>query len=468
MRLAGPGSGSRNGLLMSSVSYRTESPYTPHDAYRPVDTQLDRPLRILIPSYRSHPHTGGQGVYLRFLTRALVDLGHTVDVMSGPPYPDLDPRVGLIKLESLDLYAKPKVWMGFPAVPDRAWRDPIDAYEYISHISGAFAEPTTFGMRMVRYLRDHKDDYDIVHDNQTLCRGLLDIQAMGIPVIAALHHPITRDRRISIAAANTISLRLLVRRWYSFLGKQIKVARQIENLTVCSLSTKRDASEDFKIPPERMELVYLGIDSATFRPLTDIPRRTNRLITTASADVPLKGLVYLIEAYSDLLKTRPDLELMVIGKLREGNTADMLDRLGIRDRVRFVSDLSFEEIAGLYAEATVAVCPSVYEGFGLPAGEAMACGVPVVSTTGGSLPEVVGDAGLLVPPKDPAALAQAIGSLLDDPAERARLSEAGRARITQHFTWDNTARKLCQIYYRTLSSPRWAAHAHRQPRIAPA
>lgn len=465
MRLAGPGSGSRNGLLMSSVSYRTESPYTPHDAYRPVDTQLDRPLRILIPSYRSHPHTGGQGVYLRFLTRALVDLGHTVDVMSGPPYPDLDPRVGLIKLESLDLYAKPKVWMGFPAVPDRAWRDPIDAYEYISHISGAFAEPTTFGMRMVRYLRDHKDDYDIVHDNQTLCRGLLDIQAMGIPVIAALHHPITRDRRISIAAANTISLRLLVRRWYSFLGKQIKVARQLDPVIVVSESTRRDVARDFGIAPERLDLVYHGVDSELFRPLPDVPRHPRRLITTASADVPLKGLIYLVEAYHQLLQTYPDLELMVVGKLREGATAQRLDALGIRDRVQFVSDLTFEDIVKLYAEAAIAVCPSVYEGFGFPAAEAMACGLPLVSTSGGSLPEVVGEAGLVVPPKDPGALVDAISTLLDDDDLRNRLGQDGRERVLRHFPWEKTARKVSQIYYRLLSSPEWSAHANRRSQI---
>ncbi len=457
--------GAVSGHIMATTSYRTDSPYTPHDAYRPAEALLDRPLRILIPSYRSHKYTGGQGVYLRFMTRALADYGHQVDVISGPPYPDLDPRVGLIKLDSLDLYAKPKVFLGLPAMPKRAFTSRVDFYEYVSHISGAFAEPTTFGMRMAAYLRDNLDKYDVVHDNQTLCNGLLSIQKMGMPVVGTIHHPITRDRRISVDAADTLSLRLLVKRWYSFVDKQIKVARQLDPLVVVSESTRRDVARDFGIPAERLELVYHGIDTELFRPMPEIERKPNRLITTASADVPLKGLIYLIKAYHELLQRYPDLELMVIGKLREGATANLLDSLSMRDKVTFVSDLTFEDITRLYAEATIAVCPSVYEGFGFPAGEAMACGVPVVSTSGGSLPEVVGDAGLQVPPKDPAALAQAIGTLLDDDDLRTRLAGDGRDRMLRHFQWEGAARKVTQIYYRLLASPHWKAHANHRPQI---
>ncbi len=451
---------------MTVASYRTDNPYTPHDAFRPLEPRFDRPLRILISSYRSHPYTGGQGVYMRFLTRALADMGHTVDVISGPPYPELDARVGLIKLDSLDLYAQPKTSLGIPAMPARAWRDYIDFYEYISHVTGAFPEPETFGMRMARYLRGREGDYDIVHDNQTLCSGLLDLQRRGMSVVGALHHPITRDRQISLDHEPSFWMRLLVKRWYSFLDRQIQVARQLDPLMVCSNSTKRDAAVDFGLAPERLELVYLGIDTELFRPLPHIPRAPQRLITTASADVPLKGLIYLIEAYAALLPEHPDLDLMVIGKLREGQTSALLDRLGIRDKVTFVSGLTFEEIAELYAQATIAVSPSVYEGFGFPAGEAMACGVPLVSTSGGSLPEVVGDAGLQVPPRDAPALAKAIASLLTDPARRETLARLGRERITRQFTWARTARKVTQIYHRVLSSRQWSANAHHRPQIA--
>ncbi|MFP3944888.1 MAG: glycosyltransferase family 4 protein [Alphaproteobacteria bacterium] len=439
---------------MDEVSQLAESQAAP--------AQAERPLRILMPSYRSHPFTGGQGVYMRLVTRALVEIGHRVDVISGPPYPELDPRVGLIKLPSLDLYAQPKVFMGLPAMPRRAFRNFVDFYEYMAHISGAFPEPNTFGMRMVRYMRGRIGDYDIVHDNQTLCWGLLKLRRMGLPVVGTIHHPITRDRRISIDAADTISLNLLVRRWYSFLNMQIKVARKLDPLVVVSHSTRRDVAADFKVPPERMTVVHHGIDTERFRPLPHIERRSNLLITTASADVPLKGLIYLVEAYAKLLDDHPDLELLVIGKLREGHTERTLRRLGLMDKVHFVSGISDEELAEQYASATLAVSPSVYEGFGFPAGEAMACGVPTVATTGGSLPEVVGDAGIQVPVKDPDALAAAIDALLRDPARRAELGAAGRRRMLERFRWHRAAHELTGVYYRALNiAPR---HADREAR----
>jgi len=419
-----------------------------------------------MPSYRSHPFTGGQGVYMRHVTKALAEMGHHVDVISGPPYPELDPRVGLIKLPSLDLYAQPKVFLGLPALPRRAFTDFIDFYEYMAHISGAFAEPNTFGMRMVRYIKGRIGDYDVVHDNQTLCWGLLQLRRMGLPVVGTVHHPITRDRRISIDAADTLSLNLLVRRWYSFLNMQIKVARRLDPLIVVSESTKRDVETDFKVPAERMTVVLHGIDTEQFRPLPHIARRSNLLMTTASADVPLKGLIYLIEAYAKLLAEHPDLELLVIGKLREGHTERTLRRLGLLDKVHFVSGISDEEMTEHYARATLAVSPSVYEGFGFPAGEAMSCGVPTVATTGGSLPEVVGDAGVLVPVKDPDALAAAIGELLKDPARRDALGAAARRRILDQFKWSRAAGELTQVYYNALNyAPH---HANRETRRAAA
>lgn len=417
----------------------------------------EKPLRILMPSYRSHPFTGGQGVYMRLVTKAMVDLGHTVDVISGPPYPILDPRVGLIKLPSLDLYAKPKVFIGLPAMPKRAFSNWIDFYEYFAHISGAFGEPNTFGMRMAKYMRGRAHEYDVVHDNQTLAWGLLKLRDMGMPVVGTIHHPITMDRHISVDAAETTSMRLLVKRWYSFLSMQMKVARQLDPVIVVSESTRRDVAEDFGLDIAKTHLVYHGIDTDKFRPLKDVTRKTNRLMVTASADVPLKGLIYLVEAYAELLKEFPDLELHVVGKLREGYTERKLTKLGIKDRVAFKSDLSDQDIVEMYAEATMAVCPSVYEGFGFPAGEAMACGVPIVSTTGGSLPEVVGDAGILVPPKDPGALANAIAELLRDPARRDNLGAQARRRILKTFQWDNAAQELVAVYRKAI------ADAHGRP-----
>ncbi len=421
-----------------------------------------RPLRILMPSYRSHTFTGGQGVYMRHVTTAMVELGHTVDVISGPPYPELDPRVGLIKLPSLDLYERPKVFLGLPAMPRRAWTNRIDFYEYMAHITGLFGEPRSFGMRLAKYMKDKAYKYDVIHDNQSLGYGLLELKKMGIPIAGTIHHPITMDRRISLDAADTISLNLLVRRWYQFLNMQIKVTRELDPIIVVSESTRRDVARDFGLDPKRLHLVYHGIDTETFRPMPEIKRKPNRLMATASADVPLKGLIYLIEAYGELLKDFPDLELHVVGKLREGHTERVLTRLGIKDRVKFHSGLTNQEIVEMYAESTIAVCPSVYEGFGFPAGEAMASGIPLVSTTGGSLPEVVGDAGVLVPPKDAPALANAIADLLSDPAKRDAIGNKGRIRMLTKFQWRDAGQNLVNIYRKAMD------HAHGRPKAAQA
>ncbi|MBI1239768.1 MAG: glycosyltransferase [Alphaproteobacteria bacterium] len=415
----------------------------------------DRPLRILIPSYRSDPYTGGQGVYLRHLTKALSDQGHSVDVISGPPYPVLDPRVGLIKLPSLDLYSKPKNWLGVPDYPRDEIRDEIDRGEYWTHVSGGFGEPWSFGERMAKWAPAHRSDYDVVHDNQTLCYGLLKLRALGMPVVGTIHHPISMDRRIAIAHAGSFKLRLLMRRWYSFLGMQKKVARALDIITTASENTKKDTAVDFGVDPAKMHVVHLGIDVAQFRPIPAIARRPNRLMATASADVPLKGLIYLVRAYAELLQRYPDLELTVVGRLREGPTENLLRQLGIRDRVNFVSGLTDEEIAERYAEATIAVAPSVYEGFGFPPGEAMACGVPVVATAGGSLPEIVGDAGIVTPVRDASALAAGIASLLENPEKRAELGAKGRARVLDKFQWTRTAAGVVRVYRQAIAD----AHA---------
>lgn len=406
----------------------------------------DEPLRILLPSYRSDPHTGGQGIYMDYMSRAILELGHEVEVISGPPYPNLDPRITLTKLESLDLYAKPKNWMGIPSYPRGASRTWTDIQEYITHISGGFGELKSFGERLFKHMKTRHQNYDVVHDNQTLCWGLLKVRDLGLPVAGTIHHPITRDRDIAIAHAKSLKLKLLIRRWHSFVNMQKKVARQLDPVIVVSESTKRDVVKEFGVDPKHMRVVLHGINATDFRPEPGVVRKTNRIMCVTSADVALKGLMYLIHAYADLLKTRPDLELLVVSKLREGNTSRALDELGIRDRVKFVHGLTIDEMRRYYAEATVAVSPSVYEGFGFPAGEAMACGVPVVVTEGGSLPEVVGDAGVIVPVRDSAALARAIGDLLDNPAKRAEYGAAGYRRIQEKFLWSRAAADAVAVY----------------------
>ncbi|MDO8408714.1 MAG: glycosyltransferase family 4 protein [Phenylobacterium sp.] len=396
------------------------------------------PLRIAFLSYRSDPRVGGQGVYLFQAARALAARGHKVDILSGPPYPDLPAGVELVKIPSLDLYAQPH--NGHLALRLKHLLSWTDLAEYFGHLSGKFMEPYTFGRRVARYLKAHIRDYDVVIDNQSLCYGLLDAQRAGLPVVGVIHHPIRRDLELALDAEPDRKVRWLIRRWYSFLGMQEHVAPKLDRVIVVSKSAGRDVAQYLNIAPERMTAIPIGVDQNVFRPQPDLRRRDRRLLTTASADVPLKGLGVLIQAYADLLPAYPDLELVVIGKLKpDGPTGKLLNSLGLADRVSFISDLSGEEMAEQYARATVCVTPSLYEGFGLPAAEAMSCASPVVVTDGGALPEVVGEAGIVVRRGDPQALATAIAQLLDDPAKRTALGEASRRRARDVFSWDRAA-----------------------------
>ncbi|MEO1309785.1 MAG: glycosyltransferase family 4 protein [Pseudomonadota bacterium] len=408
------------------------------------------PLRILMTSYRSNPRSGGQGVFMRHITRALVELGHHVDVVSGPPYPDLDPRVRLVRLPSLDLYARENWGWGFLDA-----RNGIDAYEYFAHLTGRLGEPYTFGERFRRWIRDHAEDYDVVHDNQTLSWGVLAAREHGLPVVGQMHHPITVDRDLALDAAKGFhwrkwGLRQLIRRWHGFLPMQMKVAALVDERVTITDATKRDFAREFRLDEKTITRVHLGVDLDIFRP-TDVERSDDLLVCTASADVALKGLIHLIEAMGLLKETHPEARLTVVGALRDGPTKRRLEALDLGERVNFVSGISDEALVDLYNRAAVAVVPSLYEGFGLPAGEAMACGAPVVATDGGALPEVVGDAGRVVAAKDPRALAAAIGGLLDDPAERAVLAARGRNRVERLFNWRRCAEETVAVHRKAIA-----------------
>jgi glycosyltransferase involved in cell wall biosynthesis len=415
----------------------------------------DDPLRVAFLVYRGNPHCGGQGIYTRHLSRELARLGHRVEVLSGPPYPEIDEPVTLTRLRGIDFYGgrKPMRKTAFLDI-----RSDIDLLEYLMVCTAAFPEPLCFSLRAWRHLARRPHDFDIVHDNQSLAWGLLGIdRKVGIPVIATLHHPITVDRELDLQFATTLRRRISLRRFYSFLRMQKKVAPQLRRIITVSESSKRDIAEQMGVPLGNMDVVPVGVDHEVFRPIPDVAKVPGRLMTTASADVPLKGLRFLLEAVAKL-RTERDVELVVIGKPRQESGAPRLIReLGIGDAVRFVSGVDQTDIVRLYAEAEVAVVPSLYEGFSLPAIEAMACGVPVVGTLAGAVPEVVGTDGetaLLVPPADPGALAGAIGRLLDDARLRQRIGAAGRARVMERFTWRACAIGTAEQYRIVLEEER--------------
>ena len=424
----------------------------------PAPASLDtRPLRIALLVYRGNPHSGGQGVYVRHLSKELVALGHHVEVFSGPPYPELVPEVPLVKVPSLDLY---RAGDPFRVPHPREFHSLADVIEFALMCTAGFPEPLTFGMRVRRVLRDRRGDFDVVHDNQCLANGILGLVADGFPVVATVHHPITVDRDLELAHATSPIRRLTLRRWFGFLRMQIRVVRKLPRIITVSESSKRDIAEQLGVRLDRMTVVPVGVDQTHFRPLPHIARVPGRIMTTASADVPMKGLVPLLEAVAKVRTERP-VELVVVGRPREGSIIPAtIERLGLEGAVEFVGGVDHDRIVELYAEAEVAVVPSLYEGFSLPAIEAMACGVPLVATTGGALPEVVGrhdDTALLVPPGDSGALAAAMSRLLDDPALRTRIGTAGRARVFERYTWAATAEGTVAQYRAELEAA--ARHA---------
>ena len=409
-------------------------------------TQAGR-LRIALLTYRGNPHSGGQGIYVHYLSKALVDAGHDVEVFAGPPYPELDPRVGLTKLESLDLYRADDPFRR----PHRdEFTDWIDALEYGVMCTAGFPEPLTFSLRAARAIGT---GFDLVHDNQCLGYGLLQLKRR-VPAIATIHHPCSLDRKLEVGHAPDWKKRASLRRWYGFTKMQGRVARLLPQLISVSETAKADVVQEFGVDPARVAVVPNGVDVELFRPLGDVQRVPNRIITTASADVPLKGLVYLVEALAKV-RTERDAELVVVGRARpNGMVAETIDRFGMRDAIRFETGIDSSRLVQLYAEAEVAVVPSLYEGFSLPAIEAMACRVPLVATRAGAIPEVVGDAAVLVPPRDAGALATAIGSLLDDKSRRVELGADGRRRVLKQFTWEATASRTVEVYERVRRAHR--------------
>ncbi|MFT4125024.1 MAG: glycosyltransferase family 4 protein [Gordonia sp. (in: high G+C Gram-positive bacteria)] len=412
-------------------------------------------MRVALLSYRSKPHCGGQGVYVRHLSRELARLGHQVEIFSGQPYPELDQaaidaaapaggRVTLTKVPSLGLYDEPDPFR----TPHRdEYRDWLDVLEVMSMWTASFGEPLTFSLRVARLLAQRRDDFDIVHDNQCLGYGLLQIQRAGFPLIATIHHPITRDRALAVKAAQGLR-KISAWRWHSFLRMQGRVARRIPELLTVSRSSEVDIRKAFDIPVGRITTIPLGVDTAVFRVAAQ--REPGRLVCVASADAPLKGVSYLLEAVAKLAAER-DVHLTLVSRLDpEGPSAALIDQLAIGDRVSVVSGLSDEELAELLASAEVACVPSLYEGFSLPAVEAMSCGTPLVATRAGAIPEVVGDAAVLVPPRNSGALAQAIGALLDDAERRAVIGAAARARVEELYSWAAVAARTAAHYQSVL------------------
>ncbi|MFI0257689.1 glycosyltransferase family 4 protein [Streptomyces sp. NPDC017056] len=442
----------------------------PHPAEAPAASpgpDGDRPLRIALLTYKGNPFCGGQGVYVRHLSRELARLGHTVEVIGAQPYPVLDEGVTLTELPSLDLYRQPDPFR----TPKRGeYRDWIDAVEVGTMWTGGFPEPLTFSLRARRHLAARRGDFDVVHDNQTLGYGLLG--DLGAPLVTTIHHPITVDRQLDLDAAGGWKRRASVRRWYGFTRMQKRVARRLPSVLTVSGSSRQEIVDHLGVRDGRIHVVHIGADTDLFSPDPSVPEIPGRIVTTSSADVPLKGLVHLVEALAKVRTENPRAHLVVVGKRADdGPVAAAIERHGLGDAIEFVKGITDAELVDLVRSAQIACVPSLYEGFSLPAAEAMATGTPLLATTGGAIPEVSGPDGetcLSVPPGDPGALAAGLVRLLDDDALRRRLGAAGRERVLARFTWRQAAIGTAERYREAIALQSSGGRAARRPAPATA
>jgi glycosyltransferase involved in cell wall biosynthesis len=370
-------------------------------------------------------------------------------VFSGQPYPELDrENITLTKVPSLDLYRDEDP---FRTPKPGEFRDWIDVLEFAHMKTGGFPEPLTFSLRALRELRRRRRDFDVVHDNQVLGYGNLGIPRLGLPFVTSIHHPISVDRRIEIEAAKGIKQHFGKRRWYGFVRMQAQVAHRIGRILTVSGSSKIDIVKDFRALPENVHILPLGVDTEVFHP-REAPRVPGRIVAMASADSPLKGVDVLLRAVAKVATER-DVHVVIVSRpTKDGPTDKLVRELALGDRVRFVSGISDDELGELLAGAEIAVVPSRYEGFSLPAVEHMASGTPLVASRAGALPEVVGDAAELVKPGDVEELAATLRRLHDSPAERARIGEAGYQRVQERFTWRAVAIATVEHYRAAVSA----------------
>ena len=408
-------------------------------------------LNIAILSYRSAPFGGGQGVYIHDISKALSIMGHKVDVISGPPYPNLSEEVNLIELPGLDLFQTFSFKERMKIFWKKEKKNFSDIYEFISVLLGGFPEMRTFGYRARDYLilNNH---YDIVIDNQSISYGMIDLQKI-FPFIEIIHHPITKDFKYEMDQSNKLLYKFSRYRWYSFLKMQKKVAPKINNIITPSINSLKDISKDFNCDPTRITVIQNGLDIDIFRPYKEILRNPLRLITTASADVPLKGLDYTLKSLAELKKDFAGIHLIVIGKLKEeGHTARLIEKLNIQDEVTFKTNLTKEEIAKEYAKSSISLVSSLYEGFGYPVIEAMSCGVPLIAANTSSIPELVGEFASLIPAKETKAQIESIKNVIQKYDHYKDIAEKGREHIITKFNWLKITEEYEKTIFKTIEN----------------
>ena len=400
-------------------------------------------MKIGLLSYRSNPYSGGQGIYIRHLSKALSKLGHEVSVISGQPYPELDDSINLIKLPGLGLFESSE---RFSAFKISFFWNLLNFYEWFTVMTGGFPEPYAYGRRVYRLLKKTNFNFDILLDNQSLSSSLLKIQK-EFPLVVTIHHPITRDHKLEMDNAKNWKERLSSNRWHNFLPMQKRTASKLQNIICVSQSSKEDVIAEFNVKEERITVIPNGIDIENFKPSSDSKTLDFKIVTTASSDIPLKGLRYLILALPRVLREYPLTRLTVIGKSpKKSKLNKLIDDLNLEDKITFKSGISENEIVDIYHDSDIAVIPSLYEGFGFGAGEAMACGVPLISTDSGGLKQVIGESALKIEPGSVQQIEESIIKLFNEEETRNELSKKGRERMEELFDWEIAAKAYINLF----------------------
>ena len=410
--------------------------------------KLNQKLNIAISSYRSAPFGGGQGIFIYELSKALQSLGHNVVIISGPPYPNLEPKINLIRSPGLNLFSTFVFKERLAIFLKKKNKSIDDLYEFISALFGGFPEIKTFGNRLTQLLQN--SSYDILIDNQSLSFGLIQLQNK-IPIIEIVHHPITKDYEYDIQFSKGIIQKISKWRWFSFLKMQKKVAPLLKVISTPSTNSKNDIVKDFNVSKNKIAVIPNGIDHINFSPKKNINRNPGQLITTASADVPLKGLDFTLKAIHSLKKDFPKIRLVVIGSPRPGgHTERLIQKLNLEANIVYKTNLTKEEIALEYAYSNIAIVSSLYEGFGFPVGEAMACSIPLIATNVASIPEITSNFAELIPDKDPYGIEQAIRKIFLNPSKYQIRADAGRMHIIENFDWQKIAKQYESLIYQTM------------------
>lgn len=412
-------------------------------------------MKICLLSYRGNPYCGGQGIYLMYIARELVKQGHEVHAIVGPPYPFEMEGVVLHRISNHNYFNKKKDYIK-PHKPFATFQ-PLNFYEFMLSKMGVFPEIETFSIRAFYKLKElmKTHHFDIVHDNQCLGYGFLLMKRLGIPIVSTLHHPLTIDRSTWFEHPSDFNLKVKRVLYYPLIMQRF-VSNRIDRIITVSYDSRREIEKAFGVPEEKQSVVYNGMDLSIFHPVKGVKKKKNSLIFVGNVEDRKKGVIYLFKALT-MIRNKVHLTIVDGGAPNRDHVKHWVKTFGIKDRITFTGKIPIEKLVRLYSENEIAVCPSLYEGFGFPAAEAMACELPVIAATGGALPEVVGEhmkTGYLVQPRDPEALAEAIDHLIENPGLRIKMGKAARKRVLQEFSWPNAAREMVRVYEEVISAYR--------------